>query len=124
MNYNSIKRKEIREDKLRRNANIADFIDQTVCDYFNCTLETLKIRKRTHLVSKPRQFATYFLHKFTDLGPTLIGERNGFTHAAAIHMIDQTEFDINHNCERIKIYNELNPKIECFVKQGELEEIV
>ncbi|MDF1567179.1 MAG: chromosomal replication initiator protein DnaA [Spirochaetaceae bacterium] len=74
-------------------ANITiDRVQRVVSDYFNVTPADLKGKKRTKLVTFPRQVAMYIIREITDYSTTEIGlEFGGRDHTTVMHACQRIE---------------------------------
>lgn len=90
----------------------ADFIQETVCMYFDLKPEDLKSSKRTRNIAYPRQIAMYLCRKLTDLSLPKIGEKfGGRDHTTIIHGFEKISKDLETDLELGQIINELERKI-------------
>ncbi len=90
----------------------ADYIQETVCMYFDLKPEDLKSSKRTRNIAYPRQIAMYLCRKLTDLSLPKIGEKfGGRDHTTIIHGFEKISKDLETDLELGQIINELERKI-------------
>ncbi len=81
-------------------------IQQIIADYFNIRVEDLKAKKRTRVVSYPRQIAMYVTREMTDLSLPKIGEYFG----------GRDHTTVMHACDRISSEMQLDPDLEQTIK--------
>jgi chromosomal replication initiator protein len=67
---------------------VADVIIETICKYFDVSLEQLIENNRTRKRTYVRQMAMYFLEKYTDLTLKSIGKSLGRDHTTVVHSKD------------------------------------
>jgi len=80
-------------------ANITiDKVQKVVAEYFNVSTQDLKSKKRTKLVTFPRQIAMYIIREITDFSTTEIGlEFGGRDHTTVMHSCQKIEEQIVAN---------------------------
>lgn len=86
-----------------RQGNITvDSIQRVVAEYFNVSVSDLKGKKKTKIVTLPRQMAMYITRTITELSTTEIGvEFGGRDHTTVMHA-----------CEKIEDKKKLDPAID------------
>lgn len=90
----------------------AEYILDTVANYFHLKPEELKSSKRTRNIAYPRQIAMYLCRKLTDLSLPKIGEKfGGRDHTTIIHGFDKISRELQTDIELTQMLNELESKI-------------
>ncbi len=90
----------------------AEYIQETVANFFHLKQEELKSSKRTRSISYPRQIAMYLCRKLTDLSLPKIGEKfGGRDHTTIIHGFEKISKELQTDVELSQIINELESKI-------------
>ena len=87
-------------------ANITiDRVQRIVSDYFNITPNDLKGKKRTKVITYPRQICMYIIREITDFSTTEIGlEFGGRDHTTVMHSCQRIE-------DRMKTDSTLEPLV-------------
>jgi chromosomal replication initiator protein len=69
-----------------------DLIQKTVSDYFNLSIHDLKGKKKTKVISLPRQIAMYITRELTEFSTTEIGNQfGGRDHTTVMHSYQKVE---------------------------------
>ena len=90
----------------------AEYIQETVANYFHLKPEEFKSSKRTRNIAYPRQIAMYLCRKLTDLSLPKIGEKfGGRDHTTIIHGFEKISRELQTDVELTQILNELESKI-------------
>ncbi len=90
----------------------AEYIQETVANFFHMKPEELKSSKRTRNIAYPRQIAMYLCRKLTDLSLPKIGEKfGGRDHTTIIHGFEKISKELQTDVELSQIINELQSKI-------------
>ena len=90
----------------------AEYIQETVANYFHLKPEELQSSKRTRNIAYPRQIAMYLCRKLTDLSLPKIGEKfGGRDHTTIIHGFEKISRELQSDIELAQILNELESKI-------------
>jgi len=88
-------------------------IQTVVCDYYRIKIEDLKGKKRTNIVTYPRQVAMYLSRILTDETYPRIGvEFGGRDHTTVIHAYEKIACEITKNEELVKIINKLKNNLK------------
>lgn len=83
--------KHVFQKPLQHNITI-DKVQKVVAEYFNVTTIDLKSKKRTKVVTFPRQIAMYIIRELTDYSTTEIGlEFGGRDHTTVMHACQKIE---------------------------------
>ncbi|MGL1893723.1 MAG: chromosomal replication initiator protein DnaA [Spirochaetaceae bacterium] len=83
--------KHVFQKPLQLNITI-DKVQKAVAEYFNVTTNDLKSKKRTKVVTFPRQVAMYIIREITDFSTTEIGlEFGGRDHTTVMHSCQKIE---------------------------------
>lgn len=83
--------KHVFQKPLQHNITI-DKVQKVVSEYFNVTTTDLKSKKRTKVVTFPRQIAMYIIRELTDFSTTEIGlEFGGRDHTTVMHACQKIE---------------------------------
>ena len=90
-----------------------EWIQKKVAEYFDITLQDMKIKKRTRAVAYPRQIAMYLSRDLTDLSLPEIGSSfGGRDHTTVLHACEKVERELK-NDEKVKwIINKLVTSIK------------
>ena len=87
--------KHVFQKPIQMNITI-DKVQKVVAEYFNVTTIDLKSKKRTKVVTFPRQVAMYIIREITDFSTTEIGlEFGGRDHTTVMHSCQKIEDIIN-----------------------------
>lgn len=90
----------------------AEYIQETVANYFHLKPEDLQSSKRTRNIAYPRQIAMYLCRKLTDLSLPKIGEKfGGRDHTTIIHGFEKISRELQTDIELTQVLNELESKI-------------
>ena len=90
----------------------AEYIQETVANFFHLKQDELRSSKRTRNIAYPRQIAMYLCRKLTDLSLPKIGEKfGGRDHTTIIHGFEKISKDLETDVELSQIINELQSKI-------------
>lgn len=90
----------------------AEYIQETVANYFHLKPEELQSSKRTRNIAYPRQIAMYLCRKLTDLSLPKIGEKfGGRDHTTIIHGFEKISRELQTDIELTQVLNELEAKI-------------
>lgn len=90
----------------------AEYIQETVANYFHLKPEDLQSSKRTRNIAYPRQIAMYLCRKLTDLSLPKIGEKfGGRDHTTIIHGFEKISRELQTDIELTQVLNELEAKI-------------
>ncbi|RLD62742.1 MAG: chromosomal replication initiator protein DnaA [Bacteroidetes bacterium] len=90
-----------------------DFIEKTVCDYFNMPVSLINSKTRKREIVQARQIAMYFAKSLTKQSLSTIGAKiGGKDHATVLHAC-KTVNNLIDTDKRFKVYiNELEKKLE------------
>ncbi len=89
-----------------------EYIQETIANYFDLDMETLKSQRRTKNIAFPRQIAMYLCRKLTDLSLPKIGENfGGRDHTTVIHAYEKILNKVESDKEFNSIIEELSNKI-------------
>ncbi len=89
-----------------------EYIQETIANYFDLTIEMLKSQRRTQNIAFPRQIAMYLCRKLTDSSLPKIGEKfGGRDHTTVIHayekILNKIETDSEFNNTIIELTNRI-----------------
>ncbi len=94
----------------KQNNVTMDVIQRTVAEYFNLSGNDLKGKKRTKVISFPRQLAMYVAREMTEFSTTEVGlEFGGRDHTTVMHACQRIE-------ERMRTDPTLEPTIQYLVR--------
>ena len=90
-----------------------EFIQNIVGEYFNVSVEKIKINKRDREIVQPRQICMYFAKKYTKLPLATIGAQcGGKNHATVLHACN-TISNLYETDKKMKMYvDEIDKKIK------------
>lgn len=89
-----------------------EYIQETISNYFDLSIETLKSQRRTQNIAFPRQIAMYLCRKLTDTSLPKIGESfGGRDHTTVIHAYEKILNKIESDQEFSNTIQELSNKI-------------
>lgn len=89
-----------------------EYIQETIANYFDLNIETLKSQRRTQNIAFPRQIAMYLCRKLTDSSLPKIGENfGGRDHTTVIHAYEKILNKIESDKEFNNTIEELSNKI-------------
>ncbi len=71
--------------KVANDFDMVSFVERSLCEYFNTTMEALDIKNRKREVVYKRQVFMYFLKEKTDLSLNQIGVKFSRDHTTVIH---------------------------------------
>lgn len=101
--------KDIIQSPKQTNITI-DLVQRIVADYFNCTVSDLKGKKRTKVITFPRQIAMYIIREITEYSTTEVGlEFGGRDHTTVMHACQRIE-------NRMKTDTTLEPLIHQLIR--------
>jgi chromosomal replication initiator protein len=95
-----------------RQSNVTvDLIQRTVADYFNLSTNDMKGKRRTKVISFPRQIAMYITREITEYSTTEVGlEFGGRDHTTVMHACQRIE-------NRMRTDPTLEPTIQYLIRQ-------
>ncbi|BAK80563.1 chromosomal replication initiator protein DnaA [Candidatus Arthromitus sp. SFB-rat-Yit] len=89
-----------------------EYIQETISNYFDLTIDIIKSQRRTQNIAFPRQIAMYLCRKLTDSSLPKIGEKfGGRDHTTVIHAYEKILNKIESDPEFNNLINELSNKI-------------
>lgn len=89
-----------------------EYIQETIANYYDLTVEMLKSQRRTQNIAFPRQIAMYLCRKLTDSSLPKIGEKfGGRDHTTVIHAYEKILNKLESDSEFNNIILELTNKI-------------
>lgn len=89
-----------------------EYIQETIANYFDLNIDTLKSQRRTQNIAFPRQIAMYLCRKLTDSSLPKIGENfGGRDHTTVIHAYEKIQNKIESDQEFSNTITELSNKI-------------
>lgn len=89
-----------------------EYIQETISNYFDLTIDMIKSQRRTQNIAFPRQIAMYLCRKLTDSSLPKIGEKfGGRDHTTVIHAYEKILNKIESDPEFNNLINELSNKI-------------
>ena len=98
--------------KQKQRAVTVDDIKRTVATHFGLMIDDLTAKKRTRLVTHPRQMAMYLCRKLTSASLPRIGaEFGGRDHTTVIHACERIEGDLVRDLEVAKTIKEIERKL-------------
>ncbi len=87
-------------------------IQKVVADYFNITINDMKTKKRTRIISHPRQIAMYLARELTELSLPKIGNSfGGRDHSTVIHAHDKIDKDMKTDTDLDSAIKEIINKL-------------
>jgi len=90
-----------------------DFIKTVVAEYYNLKVDDFNSKRRTRVISYPRQIAMYLCREITDLSLPKIGEEfGGRDHTTVIHAYDKIAADIENSHEFKNKINKMLKEIQ------------
>ncbi|MBS3984893.1 MAG: chromosomal replication initiator protein DnaA [Selenomonadales bacterium] len=96
----------------KQRAVTVDDIKKAVATHYGLKLDDLTAKKRTRLVTHPRQVAMYLCRKLTSASLPRIGEEfGGRDHTTVIHACERVETDIARDAGLAKIIKEIEQKL-------------
>lgn len=89
-----------------------EYIQETISNYFDLTIDIIKSQRRTQNIAFPRQIAMYLCRKLTDSSLPKIGEKfGGRDHTTVIHAYEKILNKIESDPEFNNLIIELSNKI-------------
>lgn len=89
-----------------------EYIQETIANYYDLTVEMIKSQRRTQNIAFPRQIAMYLCRKLTDSSLPKIGEKfGGRDHTTVIHAYEKILNKVENDPEFNNIILELTNKI-------------
>lgn len=90
-----------------------DDIQETVCDYFNVSVEDLKAKSRRKEIVVPRQIAMFIAREYTKNNLKQIGQAfGGRDHATVIHAVDSVKDLLNQDPSFKRSVEEITKRLQ------------